>query len=684
MIIEARRSSKVDEFFGVRVPDPYDWLEDAKSEETKRWRAAQAALTERTLADLPDRQRFKEIVARTPMSLEALPIERGPMKFSFGVSQNGGATLLCDFAHGSRVVFDPARDEAVRTFRLHHSFIYPSPSGRYVAVGLAAPGSDWLRVRVFDAQQGALLPQEWIETVHPVVDWLPDESGFFYNTSRARFTKSDVPDGVYRHRLGKPTSEDVLAFEHEPGVPGHASLPIVAGNGSRLLVKTIDFVTQKSTLHLLPVDAASAKPRELLAAEQKFNLVGEMGDEILLETDLGAPRGRIVAIDISAPAVKVRDVVAQRDETLEISTHSTRSAYTALCAGRIYATYVKDVANRVLMFSSEGMHLGDAAIDGLFTVQRVQAQKDGVIVSVTRFNLPCERHRLDTNGSRIDSAALETQGWTAPPIDAEQIFCYSDDGTRIPMFVIRPRGARGPLPTILYGYGGWGSSLTPCYRPDLAAWIERGGAYAIVNTRGGGEYGEAWHEAGARLNRIKTFEDYCAAARELIARGICHSDGLAARGASNGGLLVSACANRCPELFAAVSAGVPLVDVVNLIKLPAGAAISQEIGDPTASQAAFEYMHSYSPLQNVRANERRPAMLLWPGEVDDRVSASQAYKHVAALQATAKPGQVALLRVIEGEGHMSWPESTQREMLVDELAFLWSHVAKPGEKADAA
>jgi prolyl oligopeptidase len=434
----------------------------------------------------------------------------------------------------------------------------------------------------------------------------------------------------------------------------------------------------------VPTGSAAAPPRQLLAAEQKFNLVGEIGNEILIETDLDAPRGRIVALDFSGPEIRIREVVAQREETLEISTHSTRAIYSVLSADRIYATYVKDVAHRVLMFTTDGVQLGEAAVDGLFTVQRIEAQHGEVAVYTTRFNVPCEQHRFDANGVRVGSAAIAISGWTAPPIDAEQIFCVSEDGTRIPMFVIRPRGARGPLPTILYGYGGWGSSLTPGYRPDLAAWVERGGAYAIVNTRGGGEYGEAWHEAGARLNRIKTFEDYCAAARELIARGVCHGDSLAARGASNGGLLVCACANRCPELFAAASAGVPLVDVVNLMKLPAGAAISQEIGDPTESQAAFEYMRSYSPLQNVQPGEHRPAMLLWPGEVDDRVSASQTYKHIATLQATAKPGQVALLRVVEGEGHMSWPDHTQREVLVDELAFLWSYVAKPGKGSDVS
>lgn len=678
MNVPARRSSAVEDFHGVSVSDPYDWLDDAGSAETQEWRAGQAALTERVLSGLPDRARFRQILERTPLPVEGLPIRRGTIAFTFGISENGGATLLRDSGDKPRTVFDPARHEGLESQRLQPAFTYISPTGRYLAAGLAAAGSDWPRLRVFDLETATLLPQTWSETAHLVVDWLPDESGFFYNISRARFMPSEVRDGVYRHELGRAVSDDSLEFEHAPDMPGHAALPMVVQSGSLLLVKIIDFVTQKASLHAVPGGTAAA--RQLLPFQARCNIIGELGAEILIETDLDAPRGRIMAADPAASAPTWREVVPQREEALELSTHSTRSLFSTLAGAHLFATYVKDAAHRVLVFHESGKYLGEAGIGGLFTVLRTEAHDGAATVSVTRFNTPCAQYRID---AQRGTASVPVPDAWQPPLDvhAEQIFCNSDDGTRIPIFVVRPRDAQWPLPTLLYGYGGWGSSLTPSFRPDLAAWVARGGAYAIVNTRGGGEYGETWHEAGARLNRIKTFEDYCAAGAALIATGICPENGLAARGLSNGGLLVCAVANRRPELFAAVSAGVPLVDVVHLMRLPAGAAIAQELGDPTASRAAFDYMRSYSPLQNVKPDPRRPAMLLSPAERDDRVSASSAYKHVAALQATAQDDQVALLRVVEGEGHTGWPDSVQRDVLVDELAFLWWY-ANPAEQHD--
>jgi prolyl oligopeptidase len=677
----ARRSGTVEVLHGIPVADPFDWLDDPTSPETQGWLAAEASLTGQVLEQLPGRGAFRGILSRIHNGpSKELPLWRGAHCFTFGKSQNGGATLVRESAGKPRTVIDPVMFEGMQ--RLRPEFTFVSGSGRYVATACSNAGSDWLRMSVFDLEVGALLPATWPQTAHLVVEWLPDDSGFIYNSTQSRFGSSAGRDGVYRHQLGSSQSDDVLLFEHEPAARGHAALPILIRSGTMLLIKTLDFVTQRAALHALDL-GKNDSPARLLLDDARVNLIGERGDEIFIETDMNAPRGRILALDPVRP-VPWRQIAPQRDESLEISAHATRSPLAKVVGKRIFATYIQDAAHHVRMFDESGADLGTCKLPGLFTVQRLDSRGDAAVISITSFGIPSVSYSVDDAGevtrltreSALDGESLD--------IETQQLFCRSDDGTRIPIFVIRPAGTTAPLPTLLYGYGGWRSSLTPSYRPDLAAWIARGGAFAVVNTRGGGEYGEAWHMAGARLNRRKTFEDFCAAGDALISKRICRSDALVARGLSNGGLLVAASMIQRPELFAAVSIAVPLLDVVNLMRLPAGSAIAAELGDPTRDRETFDYIHAYSPLQNVRPSPHRPAVLIAPAERDERVSAAQAFKFTAALQATAQSGQVALLRIVAGEGHVGWSWPVERDLLTDELEFLWAFAAGAREHPRAA
>lgn len=670
---QARRSCAVRTYHGVATPDPYDWLDDPASAESAAFLAAQKALATQVLAALPARAEVARALDALPKDPPGrLPLRQGGFEFGFSPSANGGARLIRSGGAGD-IVLDPAERPGLEGMRLQPEFAYPSPSGRYVAAGLATPGSDWLALHLFDLETGTVVAG-WTPTAHLVVAWSPDESGFHHNQTREVVTGKDDGDGVYRHRLGDPVDADWLVFA-KPTLEGHAALPAIAPEAGLLLVKTFDFVTQDAGLHASALDGRGGF-REILPFGAAFNLIGEHDGELIIETKRGARRGRVLAGRPRAETPVWREVVAEQDQVLELATHSTWSSMSALAGDRLLLTYVQDAAHRLKAFSLSGEALGDAGLPGLYTVLQVEAHDGQVEAATTGFDTPFARWRIDpqrlaaTLENKVDAGKLVGEA------EVRQIFCRSPDGTRIPVFTIRPHGAKGPLPTLLYGYGGWGQSITPSFRQDLAAWLAMGGAYAVANIRGGGEYGREWHEAGARLNRKKTFDDFCAAGEALIDQGVCAPGGLAIRGLSNGGLLVAAVVNQRPELFAAAAIGIPLVDVVNLMSLPAGHAIAAELGDPTADKTSFDYIASYSPLQNVSAAPHRPAIIITPAERDSRVSPAQAYKLAAALQATASGDQVVLLRVIEGEGHGGWPWPVQRELLSDELGLLWAHASK--------
>jgi len=667
----ASQGDRVSSFHGHAVPDPYAWLDDDSRAETRAWRSAQARLTAEVLAGLPERTRLRRLLEGLPFDVQTrLPIQRGDRCFRFGRSRNGGASVLVA-SHGAAmtgtVAFDPADHEDVRRLRLQPQYTYVSPSGRYAAAGLVEPGSDWVNLRLVDLQRQCVLPGSWPLTAQLTVAWTADERAFYYNVTRKRFAESPVRDGVYRHDLHGSPGADPLVFDHSTG-GGHAALPLLLSDGT-LLVKTLDFVTQIAGLHVRGRDGAW---RCVLPASAPCNVVGEHGGELFVETALDAPRGRIVALRLGHGGA-MREVVAERDTAIEMAHHATRSPMSALCGDAVFVTYLEHAAHRVRMFGTDGVERGALPLPDPCTVLELAPGDAGVEAAVTSYTVPYARYRAQAPGFAgmlVERTEASTELSTA---HVTQSFCVSRDGTRVPYVVVKPAGARAPMPTLLYGYGGWGMSLTPQYRVDLAAWVELGGAYAVAITRGGGEYGAGWHAAGAKLNRPRTFEDFCAVAQALVDAGVCAAHSLAARGLSNGGLLVAASIQHCPRLFAAAAIEVPLVDVLHLHDLPAGAAMVAEFGDPRANSDDFACIRAYSPLQNVEVEPARPAILVAPAERDERVSAGQACKYVAALQATATPGQFALLRMVEGEGHVDWAVDVQREVLSDELAFLYEH-----------
>ena len=477
-------------------------------------------------------------------------------------------------------------------------------------------------------------------------------------------------DGVYRHVPGEAADRDELVFDHSVG-DGHVALPVLLAGSAKLLVKTLDFITQRAALHVRL--AGQSNWHCLLPYEAACNVIGEIDDEVFIETQWQAPRGRVLAFDLACSQPTPREVVPERAAVIDLAHHVARSPLTTVCGATFFVTYLEDAVHRVRGFDRHGAETTQLPLDGPYGVLDMSSDAEGVSIALTDHATPFSRYRLERR--RSWSRSLVERVPVSDALDRAEIThssCLSADGTRVPYSVIRPRHTREPLPTLVYGYGGWGMSLTPQFRADAAALLALGGAYACANTRGGGEYGSEWHAAGARANRPRTIEDFCAVADELVATGICTSSSLVARGLSNGSLLVAAALNRRPDLFAAAVLEVPLVDVLHLLELPAGEAIAGELGNPVRDREVFESMLRYSPLQNVKPRSRRAAVLVVPAEHDERATPGQAYKYVAALQASALDGQLALLSLVENEGHVGWPWEVQKAVLIEELAFLWT------------
>lgn len=664
-----RQSEAADVIHGTRVGDPYRWLAE-ESGETHAWIAAQGALTTDFFARLESRPLIRKIVSAVPDDAgNVADFSRDRFHFSFARCGTSGLVLVRTDVDGSAETFDPAAVQALREMRLQSNFVYVSPRGRFVAAGLSPPGSDWTTLHLWDFSRHVLLRGTFPETMHPVVTWLADETAFFYNLTRKQFGREGYADGVYRHEINGTDSSDAIVFEH-PEADGHAALPVLAEACGFLLIKTLDFVTQKAGLfaHALGDDRPT---RRLLAPLAAFNVLGECDGEILLETTLNAPNGRVLAIDPRGGGS--REIVCeQADAFLAIASHATGAVLGTLSNRILFVTYVRQASHCVQTFDLAGRALGSVALPPLCTVIRVAHVEGGVEILLSTFTARKRRFLVRARDAVVESGGEET---LHVPCRIRQIWATSADGTRVPAFVIAPKGQERGLPTLLYGYGGWGQSLTPSFRTDLAVWLALGGAYVVANIRGGGEFGETWHDSGARLNKVNCIEDFCAVAQALIHGGITSPAQLAVRGLSNGGLLVAASVNRHPELFAAASVRVPLVDVVHLRDLPAGAALARELGDPQQDIETFSAICAYSPLQNVRASPQRPAVLVIAADRDERLPRGWTFRYVAALQATCMPDQCVLMRLVEGEGHVGWPVDVERDVMADELAFLWSTVS---------
>jgi prolyl oligopeptidase len=663
----------VDVYHGQAVPDPYRWLEDLDSERTRAWIEAQNQLTFDYLQRIPARQRLLERLTQLwNYEKYSQPFKEGGRYFYFkndGLQNQSVLYTQESLEAEARVLLDPNTLSEDGTVAL--SGIAISRDGRYLAYGLSRSGSDWQEWKVRDIETGEDLPDHlrWIK--FSGASWTPDGQGFFYSRydeppPGREYESANYFQKLYYHRLGTPQSEDLLVY-HRPDQKEWGFAGGVTEDGNYLIISVWRGTDPKNLLFYKDLRDPNSPVVELIREfEAEYSFVGNDGSRFWLLTDLDAPRRRLVAIDLDNPG-QVQEVIPEAEETLQ---------GVSLINNQFVAFYLKDAHTQIKTFALDGTYLGAIPLPGLGSASGFGGKRydTETFYTFTSFTTPPTIYRYDFTTGRSTLFRQPQVDFDPQAYEVQQVFYPSKDGTRIPMFLVHRRGlARtGDHPTLLYGYGGFGISLTPSFSVGLVAWLEMGGVYAQPNLRGGGEYGEAWHQAGTKLNKQKVFDDFIAAAEWLVANGYTNPSKLAISGGSNGGLLVGACLTQRPDLFAAALPAVGVFDMLRFHKFTIGWAWISEYGSPEDPEE-FKALYAYSPLHNLKPGTAYPATLITTADHDDRVVPAHSFKFAAALQAAQGGSQPILIRIDTKAGHGAGKPTTK---LIEETADRWAFLVE--------
>jgi prolyl oligopeptidase len=683
------RGAVVDEYHGTRIADPYRWFEDPAAQTTRDWVAAENAVSQPYLERLPQRawlgERLKQLWTYERFGV---PRREGGKYFYLrnDGSQDQSVLYVADALNATaRVLVDPngRRDDA--TIAL--SDWEPSPDGKLIAYALSDGGTDWETWhfrRTLDAKD---LPDVLKYSKFWPVEWARDGSGVYYSRYPLKPGQSpDDPRGddagrpdIYFHALGTPQSADNLVYQvtdHPTRVPA-ANL---TEDGRYLLIGLFDGYETNAWL-ILDLRKPGAKPQPLLVQwDALYNPMGSNGDEIYFETTKNAPRGRVIAVNARDPdPAKWREVVPQGEYSIDNATY---------VGGRIIVDYTRDARSNVRMFDAQGALLGDVKLPGPGTAGGFagSATNPETFFSYSDYLSPTRVLRLDVASNTVTDFRTPKVPADFSPYVTDQVFYTSKDGTRVPMFITRRKDAPrdGNQPVILYGYGGFNITLSPAFSPSVQSWLELGGIYAVANLRGGGEYGEEWHQAGTKLRKQNVFDDFIAAAEYLIAQKYTNPKKLAILGRSNGGLLVGAALTQRPDLFGAALPGVGVLDMLRYHTASANARQwSSDLGI-SENPDEFKALHAYSPVHNVKEGTCYPPTLVTTADRDDRVVPWHSYKFAAELQRVQTCPNPVMIRIETRAGHGAGkPVWMQIEDIADQFGFVANAlgIAAPGQGA---
>lgn len=667
----APRGDVVDDYHGTKVADPYRWLEQLDSPQTAQWVEAQNKLSQPVLQALPHREWLKQRLAQL-WNYERFEVPTKAGKHYFfrrnDGQQNQSVLYVTDSLDSNgRVLFDPNTVREDATIAL--SEYTPSPDGNLVAYALSDGGTDWETWKFRRTKDGTDLDDTLRNTKFWGVSWLRDGSGVYY--SRYPALADGKPDGaaqpvVYFHRLGESQEKDQLVYrvtDHPTRVPAAR----VTEDGRYLVITLFDGY-DRNAVYVRDLKDVKQRVKPLLPAwDALYELVGSKGDELFFQTTKDAARGRVVAVNAKRPAPEAwRTIVPESDIALASASYVGR---------RIIANYVRDVHSEVKIFEASGKAAGEVKLPGLGNVGGFTGEggNTDTFFTYTDFLTPTAIYHYVPAENRASP-------WRAPHISAatdvfvtEQVFYKSKDGTRVPMFITHRRDMQknGDQPTLLYGYGGFKYSLMPAFQPAVLAWLEMGGVFAEANLRGGGEYGEAWHQAGTRLNKQNVFDDFIAAAEYLIGEDYTRTPRLGIHGRSNGGLLVGAVMTQRPDLFGATLPGVGVLDMLRYQTASANARQwSSDLGI-SENPDEFHAQYAYSPVHNVKPGTCYPPTLVTTADHDDRVVPWHSFKFTSALQNAQSCAHPILIRIETRAGHGAGkPVWMQIEDYADQWAFL--------------
>ena len=668
---------QTDNYFGTEVADPYRWMEDLDSAGTKAWVDAENRVTEAYFAPLSFRPALrKRLEALVNFERFTAPERRGSRYFyqhNTGL-QNQSVVFWMEGLNGEpHTLIDPNTYAADGTVAL--SSLTVTEDGRLAAIALADAGSDWKRIIVRDVSTGKDLPDviRWTKFGSP--SWLLDGSGFYY-------AGYDVPaDGgtaeslkaanyfakIFFHKLGTPQSADQLIFER----PDDKEIFLGTGvtdDGRYLIVTQHKGTSPENELAFLDLARPDAKVQRVIdKADAAYQPIGNDGSRFWLYTTLDAPNGKIILIDLAhADRNAWKTIVPEGKSRLE---------NVSLVHRTIIANYLTDANTSIELFGEDGKHLQTLLLPGIGSAGGFGGKRDDTetFYAFSNFTTPGVVLRLDMK--TLQSTVYRQPKLLFDPNEFEtrQVFAPSKDGTKVPIFLTFKKGLKldGQNPAILYAYGGFDISLTPVFSSSTIAWLQMGGIYAQASLRGGGEYGEAWHQAGTKLRKQNVFDDFIACAEWLIANKYTSTPKLAIQGGSNGGLLVGAVVTQRPELFGAANAAVGVMDMLRFDKFTVGWGWKQDYGSPSENEAEFHAIYKYSPLHNVKPGTHYPPMLITTADHDDRVFPAHSFKFAAAMQAAQAGPAPILIRIETRAGHGGgMPLSKRLDLTADTYAFF--------------
>jgi prolyl oligopeptidase len=654
------------------VADPYRSLEDLDSADTRSWIEEQDRLTSGFLSSIPQRDSIKKRLTQLwNYERLSIPFKEGNRYFYFkndGLQNHSVLYTAKSLTDKPKVVIDPNTLSKDGTIALSTYSI--SKSGKLIAYGLSSAGSDWVEIKVRDIDTGQDLPDliKWVKFSH--LSWTKDNKGFFYSrydevAEEKKLNSQSYFQKLYYHKIGTPQSEDILVY-HRPDQRDWFIAGQVSEDGKYLIISMGQGTDDKTRIYYKDLKSSSSEIVKLIDNfEAEYRFIGSDGSLFYFTTNLQTPMNRLVAIDIRRPEKQNwRELIAESKDKLE---------EVQVAGDYFIASYLKDAHTKLKIFSNDGIYKRDIELPGVGTASMYGRPKDAeVFYSFTNYTTPNVIYRYDLKSGKQTIFRKPKVDFNPDVYESKQVFYKSKDGTLIPMFIAHKKGIRldGSNPTYLYGYGGFNIVINPKFSIDKVLWMEMGGVYACANIRGGGEYGKEWHEAGMKLRKQNTFDDFIAAAEWLISNRYTSSAKLAIGGGSNGGLLVGAVLTQRPDLIGAAVPEVGVLDMLRFNKLTVGWAWEPDYGSPE-NEEEFKVLYSYSPLHNIKKGTSYPPTLIMTADHDDRVWPGHSFKFGATLQEAQAGTAPILLRVEKSAGHgAGTPTDKAIEKVTDRFAFL--------------
>ncbi len=669
----AKTVNQVDDYHGTKVADPYRWLEDTDSPDTKTWVEEENKLTFSYLEHIPQRVAIKDRLTKLwNFERFTTPGKHGPRYFyskNNGLQNQNVLYWVDSLTAEPKLLLDPNTLSADGTVALSGAAF--TDDGKLMAYGLSAAGSDWQEWHVRDVATG----KDLLDTIKWVkfsgASWTHDGSGFFYSrydepNQATMMKEANYFQKLYFHKLGTPQSEDVLVYER----PDNKLLGFggtVTDDGRYLVISVWQGTDRKNRVYYKDLAEKDSKVVKLLDDfDASYGFIDNDGAIFFFRSDLDASRGKVIAIDTRHPErAHWKTIIPEAKEALQ---------GVNIVGDQFFATYLKDAASQVRVFDINGKFLHNVELPGIGTVSGFGGKRTDkeTFYQFTSFTTPATIYRYDVPAAKSTLFRQPKVDFNPAAYETKEIFYTSKDGTRVPMFITYKKGIKldGTNPTYLYGYGGFNASMTPSFSVPNLVWMEMGGVYAQACLRGGGEYGEEWHQAGMKLNKQNVFDDFISAAEWLIANKYTSTPKLAIGGRSNGGLLVGAALTQRPDLFGATLPGVGVMDMLRFHKFTIGWGWVSDYGSSDDPQQ-FKAIYKYSPLHNLRPGTKYPPTFIVTADHDDRVVPGHSFKFAATMQADQAGAAPVLIRVETRAGHGGGkPIAKQIEEVTDQWAFL--------------